>query len=61
MAVWVCYDIAKKNPRYNITMIMLATAEIYGGKSHIAQQKYTDVIKHTCAFLQKIEVLTWCF
>ncbi|EHA48710.1 hypothetical protein MCOR27_005608 [Pyricularia oryzae] len=31
MAVWVCYDIAKKNPRYNITMIMLATAEIYGG------------------------------
>lgn len=31
MAVWVCYDIAKQNPRYNITMIMLATAEIYGG------------------------------
>jgi hypothetical protein len=32
MAVWVCYDIAKRNPRANIVMIMLATAEIYGGK-----------------------------
>ncbi|KAK3685497.1 Emopamil-binding protein [Podospora appendiculata] len=31
MACWVCYDIAKKNPRANITMIMLATAELYGG------------------------------
>ncbi|KAK5658497.1 hypothetical protein OQA88_1889 [Cercophora sp. LCS_1] len=31
MAVWVCYDIAKKNPRANVTMIMLATAELYGG------------------------------
>jgi hypothetical protein len=31
MAVWVCYDIAKKNLRYNIVMIILATAEIYGG------------------------------
>lgn len=31
MAVWVCYDIAKRNPRYNIVMIILATAELYGG------------------------------
>lgn len=31
MAVWVCYDIAKKNLRYNIVMIVLATAELYGG------------------------------
>ncbi|KAK3325518.1 Emopamil-binding protein [Apodospora peruviana] len=31
MACLVCYDIAMKNPRANITMIMLATAEIYGG------------------------------
>ncbi|KAM7198102.1 Emopamil-binding protein [Naviculisporaceae sp. PSN 640] len=27
----VCYDIAKKNARANIVMIILATAEIYGG------------------------------
>lgn len=32
MAVWACYDIAKKNPRANLTMIMLATAELYGGE-----------------------------
>ena len=31
LAVTVCYDIAKKNPRANITMIILATAELYGG------------------------------
>ena len=31
MACWVCYDIAKKNSRVNIVMIMIATAEIYGG------------------------------
>ncbi|KAJ9151433.1 Emopamil-binding protein [Coniochaeta hoffmannii] len=31
MAVWVCYDIAKKNLRYNIVMVILATAELYGG------------------------------
>jgi hypothetical protein len=29
-AVTVCYDIIKKNPRANILMIMLATAELYG-------------------------------
>jgi hypothetical protein len=33
MAVSVCYDISKKKPRANITMIMLATAELYGGAS----------------------------
>lgn len=32
LACWVCYDIAKKNPRANITMIIMATAELYGGK-----------------------------
>ncbi|KAK4162764.1 putative Emopamil-binding protein-like protein [Cladorrhinum sp. PSN259] len=31
MAVLVCYDIAKRNPRKNLVMIILATAEIYGG------------------------------
>ncbi|EGO61176.1 hypothetical protein NEUTE1DRAFT_76989 [Neurospora tetrasperma FGSC 2508] len=31
LACWVCYDIAKKNSRVNIVMIMIATAEIYGG------------------------------
>ncbi|KAK3952487.1 Emopamil-binding protein [Pseudoneurospora amorphoporcata] len=31
MACWVCYDIAKRNSRVNIVMIMIATAEIYGG------------------------------
>ena len=31
MACLVCYDIAKKNPRANILMIILATAELYGG------------------------------
>lgn len=36
MAVWVCYDIAKKNLRYNIVMIVLATAELYGG-AHTGQ------------------------
>ncbi|KAL8418265.1 hypothetical protein RB594_001757 [Gaeumannomyces avenae] len=30
-ALFVCYDIARKNPRANITMIMIATAELYGG------------------------------
>lgn len=32
MACLVCYDIAKKNPRANILMIILATAELYGGR-----------------------------
>lgn len=31
MACLVCYDIAKKNPRANILMTMIATAELYGG------------------------------
>ncbi|KAK4452283.1 Emopamil-binding protein [Podospora aff. communis PSN243] len=31
MACLVCYDIAKKNPRANVLMIILATAELYGG------------------------------
>ncbi|KAK0719769.1 Emopamil-binding protein [Lasiosphaeris hirsuta] len=31
LAVFACYDIAKKNPRANIVMIVLATAELYGG------------------------------
>jgi hypothetical protein len=32
MACWVCYDIAKKNSRVNITMIIMAIAELYGGR-----------------------------
>ncbi|KAK4137868.1 Emopamil-binding protein [Trichocladium antarcticum] len=31
MACLVCYDIARKNPRANLVMVVLATAEIYGG------------------------------
>lgn len=32
LACLVCYDIAKKNPRANILMTIIATAEIYGGE-----------------------------
>lgn len=32
MACLACYDIARKNPRANLVMIILATAEIYGGE-----------------------------
>jgi hypothetical protein len=31
LAVLVCYGLAKKDPRTNIVMIILATAELYGG------------------------------
>lgn len=31
LAVLVCYDIAKKNARANILMVVIATAELYGG------------------------------
>lgn len=31
LAVLVCYDIAKKNARANILMVIIATAELYGG------------------------------
>ncbi|KAL1870809.1 hypothetical protein VTK73DRAFT_2438 [Phialemonium thermophilum] len=31
LAVSVCYDLSKRNPRANITMIIIATAELYGG------------------------------
>lgn len=33
LAVLVCYDIAKKNARANILMVVIATAELYGGES----------------------------
>lgn len=32
LAVLVCYDIAKKNARANVLMLIVATAELYGGK-----------------------------
>jgi hypothetical protein len=32
LAVLVCYDIAKRNPRADIIMIVIATCELYGGK-----------------------------
>jgi hypothetical protein len=32
MACLVCYDIARKSPRANLDMVILATAELYGGK-----------------------------
>jgi len=31
-AVYICYLIAKQDPRASIWMIMMATAELYGGK-----------------------------
>ena len=31
MAVLICYSIARRDPRANIWMIILATAELYGG------------------------------
>ncbi|ROW06014.1 hypothetical protein VMCG_04635 [Cytospora schulzeri] len=31
LACFVCYDIARKNPRANIVMTIIATAELYGG------------------------------
>lgn len=33
LACLVCYDIAKKNPRANVLMTVIATAELYGGAS----------------------------
>lgn len=33
MACAVCWDIARKSPRANLGMVVLATAELYGGKS----------------------------
>lgn len=32
LACLICYDIAKKNPRANILMTIVATAELYGGE-----------------------------
>ncbi|EXF81873.1 emopamil binding protein [Colletotrichum scovillei] len=31
LAVWICYSIAKRDPKVNIWMIVIATAELYGG------------------------------
>jgi len=47
MAVWACYDIAKKNPRVNLTMIMLATAELYGGRffSYFLFSNLSDLVR----------------
>lgn len=36
MACVVCYDIAKKHARANVLMIIIATAELYGGKCILA-------------------------
>lgn len=36
LACLVCYDIAKKNPRANIIMTIIATAELYGGRPRSA-------------------------
>lgn len=33
LAVYICYCLAKKDPKAYIWMIILATAEIYGGAS----------------------------
>lgn len=40
LACLVCYDIAKKNPRANLLMTMIATAELYGGKFTSRTWKY---------------------
>lgn len=34
LAVYVCYCLAKKDPKVSIWMIILATCELYGGKLH---------------------------
>lgn len=31
LACWVCYDLARGNARANVLMVVIATAEIYGG------------------------------
>lgn len=49
MAVSVCYDIAKKNPRANITMIMLATAELYGGTFWVALSRWSALTSSAMA------------
>jgi hypothetical protein len=32
LAVWICWMIARRDPRVNIWMIILATGELYGGR-----------------------------
>jgi hypothetical protein len=38
LACLVCYDIARKNPRANLIMIILATAELYGGRFTLSSE-----------------------
>jgi hypothetical protein len=37
LAVYICYSLSKKDPKASIWMIILATAELYGGKAYINQ------------------------
>ena len=39
LACLVCYDIAKKNPRANILMVIIATAELDGGECTLQLNK----------------------
>lgn len=45
LACLVCYDIAKKNPRANILMIIIATAELYGGTSLWSRLRSPEAIQ----------------
>lgn len=48
LCVWVCFDIARKNPRANILMIILATAELYGGMYlHLPHPSSAQSLTHT--------------
>lgn len=34
LAVYICYLIAKRDPRVHIWLLVIATAELYGGETH---------------------------
>lgn len=48
LAVLVCYDIAKKNSRANVLMVIIATAELYGGRlsSHGRNRHISSPVTH---------------
>lgn len=44
LACLVCYDIAKKNPRANVIMTVIATAELYGGELGTSIHLHTLIV-----------------
>ena len=57
LACWVCWDIVRKNPRANVLMIMLATAELYGGWMTFCPEWLTGSVNlDTSNFMYK-----WCY